>query len=384
MPRGRPATPLGTHGKINGPKPQPAGGFICYTLLRLYNGTSVQVQATGKTKSAALRQLEANCAARLQGEDTTTLTTTSTLMALLDEWLPRHDVTDSSKDTYAKCIRLHVQPAIGGVRLNELTTPLLQGFLESLTPATAKTARALLGSAMGMAARWGVMTTNPVRDTALPKRRRKEVRVLTDDEMDTFRARLVEWRGGNGMGPARGEGLIEIMDVVRGTGMRIGEALALRWQDINLEAGTVTVAGTADGKGGRKDFPKTEKSRRTISVTPAALEALKRQQGKDYTEFMGKPVFPTVTGRYRTVANTETRLRKARGDLEVTPHDFRRTVATRIEEQYGVLAASRHLGHASSAITEQAYLGRPEVVADYTSALQARQKPESIKRQRTD
>lgn len=212
------------------------------------------------------------------------------------------------------------------------------------------------------------MTINPVRDTALPRAKKSEVRTLTNDEMETYRARLVEWCGGNRRGPRRGEGLVEIMDVVRGSGMRIGEVLALRWQDVDLEEGTATVAGTTDEKGGRSDFPKTEKSRRTIPLASSAIEALRRQRMKPYFEVLGEPVFPTRGGGYRTVNNTETRLRAARGDLDIRPHDFRKTVATRIEKKYGLLAASRYLGHASTAVTEQAYLGRPAVVENYTDA----------------
>lgn len=374
MARGRPATPLGTHGEVTGPKITKSGKYRYYTLLRLYNGKSVQVQATARSKTAARRLLEENCQTRLGGTDGESLNVTSTLARLLGEWLPRHDVSESTKTTYSKCIRLHIKPALGGVRLNELDTFKIQVFLDTLTPGTAKTARAILGAAIGLAVRWGVMSVNPVRDTSLPRARKNEVRTLTDEEMDAYRARLVEWCGGNKRGPGRGEGLVEIMDVVRGSGMRIGEVLALRWQDVDLEAGTATVAGTADDKGGRSDFPKTEKSRRTIPLAPVALEALRRQRLKPYVEYTGEPVFPTRTGGYRTVNNTETRLRKARGDMDIRPHDFRKTVATRIEARYGLLAASRYLGHASTTVTEQAYLGRPAVVENYTDAFSGQRK----------
>ncbi|AZA08511.1 hypothetical protein CPPEL_01825 [Corynebacterium pseudopelargi] len=63
-------------------------------------------------------------------------------------------------------------------------------------------------------------------------------------------------------------------------------------------------------------------------------------------------------------------LRTARPDhlAWIHPHSFRKTVATRIEQRYGTLAASRHLGHSSTAVTENAYLARPKVQADYTNA----------------
>lgn len=369
MSRGRPATPLGTHGVVSKPRVLDSGKVQVSTYLRLFNGKTVKVRATGASAAAARRALGARCQQRLQGDDVTDLTTTSPLRRLLETWLPRHDVGERSRELYKQNIRLHVTPALGEVRLNELSTPRVQVFLDSLTPGTARSCRAILGSAVSLAVRWGLMVHNPVRDTQLPKTERREVVTLTNQEMDDYREQLVSWCGGNEAGPKRGEGLVEIMDVVRGTGARIGEVLALRWSDVDLEQGVITIAGTTDEKGGRKDHPKTERSRRTIRIAPIALQALQRQQDKGFREILGEPVFPTRNGTYRTVRNTETRLRKARGTLSVQPHDFRRTVATRIEERYGVLAASRHLGHASTAITERAYLAAPEIIDDYTDAL---------------
>lgn len=370
MARGRPATPLGTHGEISVPERLASGNIRVSTYLRLLNGNTVRVRATGASAAAAKRNLETRCQQRLQGDDSTDLSTSSPLQRLLDMWLPRHDVSDRTREIYEQNVRLHIGPNIGSIRLNELTTPRVQVFLDGLTPGTARTARAVLGAAASLAVRWGLMVTNPVRDTQLPKRQKQEVNALTDVQMDDYRARLETWCGGNTDGPKRGEGLLEVMDVIRGSGARIGEVLALRWSDVDLKEGTMVIVGTTDEKGGRKDFPKTGAGRRVIHVAPVALKALERQSRKAYREHFEEPVFPTRNGTYRTVRNTETRLREARGDLEIQPHDFRKTVATRIEEQFGMLAASRYLGHASTAVTEQAYLAAPAVVPNYTAAFE--------------
>lgn len=174
--------------------------------------------------------------------------------------------------------------------------------------------------------------------------------------------------GGMRTVPSGGEGLVEIMDVVRGSGARFGEVLGLRWSDVDFKERTISITGTTDERGGRKDKPKTDSSRRVIPVAKIALDALERQFAKPYREQLGEPVFPTRAGTYRTVSNTETRLRQARGDLKIVPHDFRKTVSTRIEEKYGVMAASRYLGHSSTTVTEQAYLAAPAVIPDYTAA----------------
>ncbi|MGP5505891.1 tyrosine-type recombinase/integrase [Corynebacterium flavescens] len=369
MVRGRPATPLGTHGEIHISE-RPDGKVRARAYLRLYTGKTVQVVATATSRTAAKRQLEQRCQARLQGADTATLSPASRLTDLLDEWLKAHDAGDRTKEIYKQNIRLHVAPALGEVRLNELNTPRIQEFLAEQTPGTAKTARALLGAACGLGVRWGLMPQNPVRDTQLKKRRKAEVHALTDSEMNEYRARVEAWCGTGRSGPPRGESLLEIIDVLRGTGARIGEVLALRWQDIDLDGGTVTITGTVDNQGGRSDHPKTLGSRRTIPAGKYAIDALRRQWQKEYRPTFGDIVFPTRTGRYRTVQNTESRLRAARGDLTIRPHDFRKSVATRIEARHGLLAASRYLGHASTRVTEAAYLAAPEVIGDYTDAFE--------------
>lgn len=368
MARGRPATPLGAHGDISKPKGIAEKKYQVDTYLRLYNGKTVRVQATGTSPAAARRNLEARCAQRLQGEDSNELTSTSKVAQLMKTWLAQHDVSESSKHTYQKCIDLHISPQIGDLRLNELTTPRMQTFLESLTPGSAKTARAALGSATGMAVRWGVMHRNPVRDTKLQTARRKEVNALTDDEIGQYRTRIEQWCGSNPSGTKRGESLLEIVDVLQGSGMRIGEVLGLTWESINFKEGTIAITGQCDNKGGRKEWPKTESSRRVIHVKQTAINALKRQWEKDYRPIMGEVVFPTRNGTYRSVPNVESRLREARGDMKIVPHDFRKTVATKIEQTHGMLAASRYLGHSSTKVTEQAYLARPSVVPDYSSS----------------
>ena len=68
------------------------------------------------------------------------------------------------------------------------------------------------------------------------------------------------------------------------TGLRQGELLALRWSDIDLEAGTLTVTGTLDRKVRQRTDPKTDKSRRNVPLTPQAMEALQVHQVRQNLE----------------------------------------------------------------------------------------------------
>lgn len=370
MTRGRPATPLGTLGEIN-VKQLPNGKYQADARYRTTSGKTTRIRARGTSKTAATRNLKE----KARDADATTsfqqLTNTSTLTALLNHWLPRHQVAPTTQDTYTKAITKHINPTIGHARLNELTTPMLQTFLEQLTPGTAKTCRAVLSASLSQAVRWGLINHNPTTNTTPPRREKKNPDALTDEQIQAYRTAIRQWCGINEHGQRRGDGLPEMIDVLIGTGLRLGECLALRWQDVDLEAGTITVCGTIDATTGRRvERTKTTTSRRTIHAAPIALQALRDQRAKGYEQYLGEAVFPSYRGGYRTVVNVNRQLRLARPvELAwVHPHSFRSTVSTRIEQQYGLLAASRHLGHASTAVTESAYLSRPAVQPDYTSA----------------
>lgn len=379
MSRGRPATPLGTFGDINTTQLD-TGKWQAETRMRLKSGQRKRVRARGKTEKAAETALKVKCGQLTGTTDTRSLASTSTLRRLLEEWAKVHDVAPRTADIYASAIRRHINPAIGDIRLNELDTATLQDFFSSLRDSAARTSRAVLGSACGMAVRWNVMETNPVRETKLPKRKPVEAVELTDEQISAYRAAVVAWCGGNKYGVARGEGLVDIIDVCIGTGCRIGEVLALRWEDIDLDAGTITVAGTTDDHGGRKDTPKTDKSRRTMPVDDGLVKALQARWDRPEREYMGDPVFPTITGGYRIVTNVEAQLRKARETMtieipenwKITPHKFRSTAGTRIERDHGMLAAARWLGHSSTAVTERHYLARPKVLPNYSETLARR------------
>lgn len=371
MSRGRPATPLGTLGKINVIQ-LPNGKYRADARYRTVEGKKPpRLYRTRPSKTAAIRALKEAARDKQASSSFQHLTTTSTLTAFLNHWLPRHTVAPTTEDSYARAIRLHINPNIGNVRLNELTTPILQQFLETLTPGTAKICRAVLSAALKQAVQWGLLTHNPTTYTTPPRQDKKEPRALTDEEIHAFRTAIQQWCGTGEHGQRRGEGLPEIVDVLIGTGLRIGECLALRWQDVDFDAGTVSVRGIVDPTTGeRVERTKTQKSRRTIHAAPIALNALRKQRAKGYEHYLGEAVFPSIRGGYRTVNAVERQLQHARPEelKWITPHSFRKTVSTRIEQRFGILAASRHLGHSSSQVTESAYLARPEVQEDYTSA----------------
>jgi integrase len=169
--------------------------------------------------------------------------------------------------------------------------------------------------------------------------------VLTPDEL----RRLLETvRGG------RFEGLFYLCALV---GLRIGEALALRYEDVDLERGTIRVERTLHE--GECSAPKTSSSRRTLSLPQRALEALVRHCGGRnnptgylFTTASGKPV--NVSNFYRW--SWRPALRQAGLPETLTPHQLRHgTASLLLNQNVPIPVVSKYLGHANPGITMKVY-----------------------------
>lgn len=163
------------------------------------------------------------------------------------------------------------------------------------------------------------------------------------------------------------------------TGCRIGEILALRWQDLDLEAQppTLTVRGTIKTEKGRSTYrkptPKSDSSRRTLILPPFALEMLRHRRTASRANARDA-VFATRNGTWHQLGNIERRWRQIRQDtgLEwVTPHTFRKTVATLVAEEVDSDTAAQQLGHSSASVTKDFYIARPALAADVSGVLQS-------------
>jgi integrase len=172
--------------------------------------------------------------------------------------------------------------------------------------------------------------------------------------------------------------MADIIDLMLATGSRIGEILALRWSDLDLDSDLpiLTVSGTIKtetGKGTyRKPTPKSDASRRTVVLPHFAAELL-RMRREFATPNENDAVFATRNGTWHQVVNVERRWRQIRKDTGyewVTPHTFRKTVATLISEATNSELASRQLGHSSSQVTRDHYIAKPPVSADLSELLE--------------
>lgn len=368
----RPPLPLGTWGKITRNEIQP-GRWRARARYRDLDGVTRRFERYGPTGAAAERALTEALRDRRRQAGGDLLTAESTIEQLLDQWHEHADDGNRRPQTlaaYKRTIDKHLRPGIGQIRIREATVGTVDRFIRSLDgDGVRKRARTVLMMTFGYAARLDLVETNPVRDTAVTRQQAPEIVMPTIDEALQYRAAVADWCGGNRMGPARGDGLVEIVDIVLGTGLRPGEVLALRAIDIDIEERTLTVAGTVV-ENERQPVPKTRKGHRTLRLPDFALDAVERRLQHPLVEITGL-LFPSATGTVRSRANLDRQLREARPDhlQHVTLQALRRLAATTVDQALGLQAASQQLGHSGVAVTEKHYVDRPDVGPDVTEAL---------------
>ena len=172
--------------------------------------------------------------------------------------------------------------------------------------------------------------------------------------------------------------LPDLVDSMLGTGVRIGEACALRWSAVDPDAGTPRIDATlirVPGQGlAIQDLSKTTAGRRTIALPAFVVDLLRRRQATAQPAAASGVVFPSPKGPLRDSHNTSADLRKVLGLAGfrwVTSHVFRKTVATRLDEA-GLSARQivDQLGHNRPSLTQDVYLGRGLAGPEAAAALQ--------------
>lgn len=381
----RPPLDIGTYGTIR--CYETASGWRATAKFRDYDGKTRPVERHGKTKAAAERNLKKALAER-KGPAGDSLTPDTRFKEAVALWFGKFQaLADAGKrspgsvDTYRSIMDRHVLPGLGELRIREMTVARIDAFLgalwRSVSVDTAKTARSVISGALRIAVRDKALDTNPVRETdRLEAGRKKSPRALTLEE------RLLWLEMLESDPKAVRRDLPDLSRFMMATGVRIGEALAVYWDDIDFEAGTVAVDYTVirvKEVGLVRKSTKTEAGERTLPLPRWALDMLKRRRTS--THYPNGPVFPSSVGGLRDPSNTRRDLRKARGGEEfawVTSHVFRKTAATILDEA-GLSArlAADMLGHSRPSMTQDVYFGRKAVDRRAADALEgAFEKPD--------
>jgi integrase len=383
----RPRTPIGTFGEIHLDRTRD-GRARALTRFRDYDGQLRRVQATAATPKAAERKLKELLAERTeqtvrQGE----LTPASSFRHLVDVWLADLDLEDalapSTRALYERNMRQLVMPAFEHYALREISVRKVDQFIKTLAKtrsySMAKQARTVMSLAFGLAVRYDAMRENPVRDTARLRRPPTQAMSLSSEQVDEIRRAVRGWRRGAGVpGPPPDGQLEQIIEVMLGTSARIGEVLAIRKCDVDVtrSPATVRLCGTIVSPAGkpthRQSHPKTMSSTRTVSVPSFTAEVLRARLVNLASGPPDQLIFFSRNGTALTTNNIRRRLRavlEQAGIEGVTPHSFRRTVATVLDRAGGADLAAEMLGHTSSKITKQHYIEPQEAVSPVTAEI---------------
>lgn len=289
----------------------------------------------------------------------------------LDTWLEQYikpSLRLKTFQSYEGAVRLHIKPALGGTKMCLLQPSQVQAMVNDLVKSglaasTAKLAQIVLHSALKQAVGNGLTQRNAADGTRKPKGTRRPIRVLTMDEQRALLAVAAVDR----LGP--------MIVTMLGTGVRLGEAVALRWQDVDMPKRTMRVEQSASRvtlKGTKSKLttqpPKTKAGRRTIPLPAIVIEALqhwRRTQAEEHLRIGGNwvdsgLVFTTGLGTMlepRGVIRKVTALAKKAKIEHVNVHALRHTCATRLTEGGMPLnVVMEILGHSSIAITGNTYV----------------------------
>ena len=320
--------------------------------------TGKRVWRSAKTEREALetkRELEAE---QRNGRDLTAKQ--PTLAQFAATWLQdviKPNRKPSTHDNYSVVVRTYIEPMLGKHRLTALTPMLLQRWVNELAqqvaPGTVHGAHARLLTMLNVAVTWRYLTSNPSAHIELPKLPPSCASAYTLDEVRQLLASVEEWRLGT---------LVWVLVLL---GLRKGEALGLRWTDLNWEAGTILVrqqVQTIEGKTTISPSTKTDKSR-LLPIPPLLLERLRelwhdqqeerhvlgdewQEHGLIFPSEVGTPLGPRNFNTAWALACERAKLRHIR------VHDLRHSCATLLGEQgerQEVIGAL--LGHSAATIT---------------------------------
>ena len=229
----------------------------------------------GKTEKEVLKKVRQAIYERDQG----TLATgpQQTVKQLLEYWLEKvhkFHIRVSTYEEYAALIRKHIVPIIGHLRLQKLTAQHIhslyaQKLEEGLSSARVRGIHAVLHSALKYAVRTNLVARNVSDMVGLPSIQKHEMQPLEPGQAQALLEKVSE------------HGLGALLTVALATGMRQGELLALRWQDVDWKLGELQIHRSVRYRGRRgllESKPKTESGVRRVTLPSFVVEVLKRHR----------------------------------------------------------------------------------------------------------
>ena len=290
----------------------------------------------------------------------------------LKRWLKDYaepNVSPKTSERYAQIIRDNINPALGNYQLSKLKPLHIQSFYTDCLTSGRKDGKGglaaqtvlhfhrLLRKAFLQAVKWQLLARNPVDAVEPPRPQRTEMNAINETET----ALLLDRLAGSALFPP-------VLFAVT-TGLRRGELLALRWKDVDLEEGRITVNQSLEQTkaGLRFKTPKTERSRRQVPLPSVTVELLKEHKRKQNEERLrlglvyhnADLVFPRPDGSAMAPDSFSTNFAafiRRSGLKHIRFHDLRHSHATQLLLQ-GVhpKIVSERLGHSNIGITLDTY-----------------------------
>jgi integrase len=303
-----------------------------------------------------------------------------TLADWLAHWrattLAASDRKESTRELYANLCRRHLEPEpFGAIKLNQIKPSDVEGMVlamraktkasktagvdpvRALSDATIRQVYTVLRAGLDGAVRDGLLAKNPAAAVKRPGVARKEAQHAS--AVDVTKLLLC----------ADGLRYRNVLTLVAATGLRRGEALALHWSEVDLDAGVLLVRGTLGRVGGKLVIsePKTDRSRRTVPIAPPLVTMLQSHRAaQDAERLAGRDqwldhglVFTTEIGTAvdpRNILRTIQIAARKAGMAGVGVHTLRHSAAVAwLEAGVHIKAVADLLGHSSIAITGDIY-----------------------------
>jgi len=274
-------------------------------------------------------------------------------------------VKSSTHRRYEQLLRKHVLPFIGPTQVKKLQPGQLEALYgevvrKGLSPQTAVHVHRVVHAMLARATRWQLIGRNVASLVKPPRVKYREMRALTPKEVKQLFDAASDTR------------LEALWRLAIGTGMRLGELLALKWQRIDLDRRTLRVEATLENdpeRGLINSEPKTAGSRRTIHLTNSLTKALETHRARQNRERMklghawadGDYVFSSTFGTPLNMQNLGRRdfknLRVSAGIVgHVRMQDLRHTaISLALSEGVAPTDVANMAGHSSVAVTLQRY-----------------------------
>lgn len=332
-------------------------------------GKKARTSVSGRTKKELKNNIKlAKYDFQANGETLSKKVQVKTFKDLTDMWLVNYKLTlkPQSYNSTVSMLNKHILPYFGKMKLDKITSSDVQTFINSLSKKTINyvNARSIISRILQHGVLLQLIQHNPARDIVLPRKQKKgsdKVKFIEKDDLKKF----LDYIEKDKLRNYKTNFNYVLYKLLLATGLRIGEACALEWSDIDLINGTINIDKTYSKSIRRLSTTKSKSGTRLISIDQATVNMLKLYQVRQrqlFHEVGGKApkvVFATPTRKYQNTAIRQDALDRRLKEIgcpRFTFHAFRHTHASLLlnagisykELQY-------RLGHATLAMTMDIY-----------------------------